>query len=157
MTRAGFLTGFLHGKLRLAVGLLVLAATGCLLPIGSNSAPDKTSASSNVTATSGLYKERLYNPPSEQDSLLYLQELRKRIRGDRYDLESRRKLASLLSVSPRIEDRREAAEALTHALKIDETDPDLWARLARLRRRQHYVGESQRAFGKALPTAGSLV
>jgi GWxTD domain-containing protein len=79
--------------------------------------------------------------------------LRKRIREDREDLEARRELADILARSGEIELRREAFEALTDALLIDDSDPDLWVRMARLQERRGFRQASRRAYHRALAMA----
>jgi len=99
------------------------------------------------------FGEKLYVHVSDADSLRLLETLRHNIQTDRADLESRRLLADLLADCPSIEARREAAEALEEALRVTETDVDIWIRLARLRQRQRFLGESRRAYRRVLELA----
>jgi len=96
---------------------------------------------------------RIVHPVDEADSLAILNELRRNLRADRRDVESRRKLASLLEGSPSIERRREAAEALQEALLVDGEDVDLWVRFARLRERQNFRAQSRSAYRKVTELA----
>ncbi|NNF07191.1 MAG: GWxTD domain-containing protein [Candidatus Eisenbacteria bacterium] len=87
---------------------------------------------------------------SEADSIAVLEELNDRVRTDRQDVESRRRLASYLADSKRISDRQRAAELLNEALLLKEHDADLWILLARLRKKQKFTAESRRAYMRAL-------
>ena len=90
---------------------------------------------------------------SPEDSVRVLEEYRVRAAADRTDVEARRAIADILGSSDRIEDRYEAAEALNEALLVDDTDADLWLRLAKVRRKQRFRAESRRAFYRALELA----
>ena len=82
-----------------------------------------------------------------------LDELRRAAHLDRRDVESRRILAEILGASDNVENRREAAEVLSDALLIDETDADLWVRLARLQNRRGFQREARLAYDRALEIA----
>jgi GWxTD domain-containing protein len=84
------------------------------------------------------------------DSADRLEELRHRIAYDRFDYQARIDLADLLAESNDIELRREAMEALDEALLIDDSDPDLWVRVARLQERRGFRRESRNAYHTAL-------
>jgi GWxTD domain-containing protein len=82
-----------------------------------------------------------------------LQELRLRVREDRYDVGARRNLADLLEGTEDIELRREAAEALREGLTLEAEDPDLWMRFARLQERRGFHQEAHDAYREALRLA----
>jgi GWxTD domain-containing protein len=90
---------------------------------------------------------------SPEDSVRLVQTLRKKVHDDRRDLESRRELADLLGRSGDIETRREAWRTLTEALLIDESDPDLWIRMARLQETRGFRESARNAYLRALEMA----
>ncbi len=91
--------------------------------------------------------------PAEADSAARVDSLRLAVASDRRDVDSRRRLAAFLGRSEDIEERRQAVEMLTDALRIDDADADLWAQLARIQERRGFRGEARRALTRALELA----
>lgn len=84
------------------------------------------------------------------DSAQWLNELRRRARQDRLDIDARKLLAEVLGHSSDIELRREAYDALQEAILVTGDDADLWARMARLQERRGFRREARNSFHRAL-------
>ncbi len=84
------------------------------------------------------------------DSLAFLDRLRHRVRFDRYDYRARVELSDFLAGSRDVELRREAWEVLREAMLIDDSDPEIWVRMARLQEIRGFRREARNAYQKAL-------
>lgn len=90
---------------------------------------------------------------SPADSAHLVDTLRERIRWDIHDYQARVDLGDILGGSNDIELRREAMEALTEARLIDDSDPELWIKIARLQERRGFRRESRQAYRRAVAMA----